>query len=261
MNTASEAERDRLEELMAGHVLGDLSGDEAKEMQRLKARHPSVQMASFEDAMTALSLASTHYGFERLPTDLRRVIESDYPKHVTPPARANNEAAGARRRARRPDVPVIYKIGWIAAASCFMVAVYCWWELSQTQPPPFAQFIQRVDVVSPAWAVQADADACFAGVTGQVYWSDATQGGYLKFVGLPANDPAKSQYQLWIVDEARAAEPPIDGGVFDVTESDETIVPFDAALPVAKAKAFAISVEKPGGVVVSVGPMHLVAPI
>ena len=66
---------------------------------------------------------------------------------------------------------------------------------------------------------------------------------------MPANDPATSQYQLWIVDPARD-ELPVDGGVFDIPASaDPVVIPIDAKLPVKAPAAFVITREKPGGVV------------
>ena len=68
---------------------------------------------------------------------------------------------------------------------------------------------------------------------------------------LPVNDPSRRQYQLWIFDKSRSAEKPVDGGVFDVSSTGELIVPIDAKLAVTEAFLFAITAEKPGGVVVS----------
>ena len=45
---------------------------------------------------------------------------------------------------------------------------------------------------------------------------------------------------------------PVDGGVFDVRgDGDEVIVPIRASLPVGSPLAFAVTIERPGGVVVS----------
>jgi len=55
---------------------------------------------------------------------------------------------------------------------------------------------------------------------------------------------------LWIIDPSRD-EKPIDGGVFDITSDIESIVPINAKLAVGQPTVFAITVEKPGGVVVS----------
>jgi len=89
-------------------------------------------------------------------------------------------------------------------------------------------------------------------VTGEVVWSDLAQEGYMTFRGLAWNDPTQRQYQLWVFDSGRSAERPVDGGVFDVPASaSEVIIPIDAKLRVDEATLFAITLERPGGVVVS----------
>jgi anti-sigma-K factor RskA len=105
----------------------------------------------------------------------------------------------------------------------------------------------------------ATKDPAAAGVSGDVVWDPATQRGFLHFVGLAPNDPAVHQYQLWIFDGRRDQRYPVDGGVFDVpSNASEVVIPIHAALPVLSAKAFAVTVEKPGGAVVS-GREHVVA--
>ncbi|MEX0670934.1 MAG: anti-sigma factor [Pirellulales bacterium] len=89
---------------------------------------------------------------------------------------------------------------------------------------------------------------------GDVVWSQSRQQGFMRFRGLAANDPTVEQYQLWIFDADRDEDYPVDGGVFDVAASDsdgEIVVAIDARLPVGKPTLFAITVERPGGVVVS----------
>lgn len=73
------------------------------------------------------------------------------------------------------------------------------------------------------------------------------------FRDLPHNDPRVNQYQLWIFDATRAEweAKPVDGGVFDVVEGREVVVPIDAKLDVREPKLFAVTLEAPGGVVVS----------
>ena len=105
----------------------------------------------------------------------------------------------------------------------------------------------------------ATKDPAAKGVSGDVVWDPVTQKGFLHFVGLASNDATVSQYQVWIFDATRDQRYPIDGGVFDVpANANEVVIPFDAKLNVSKAAAFAITVEKPGGVVVS-SRQHVVA--
>jgi hypothetical protein len=113
------------------------------------------------------------------------------------------------------------------------------------------------DAIEVAWADGTDPAVATqpAGASrGDVVWSQRLQRGSMRFRGLAANDPAVEQYQLWIFDAERDAAHPVDGGVFDVAGTDadgEVCVPIDARLPIGKPTLFAITVEKPGGVVVS----------
>jgi hypothetical protein len=98
-----------------------------------------------------------------------------------------------------------------------------------------------------------------AGMSGDVVWDPATQRGYMHFSGLAANDPSIHQYQIWIFDGSRDKRYPVDGGVFDVpANTNEVIIPIRATLMVRQPAAFAVTVEKPGGTVVS-GREHIVA--
>lgn len=71
----------------------------------------------------------------------------------------------------------------------------------------------------------------------------------MTFAGLPALDEGL-QYQLWIIDPEQ--QHPIDGGVFDAPRAGGAArVPIQAKLAVKTPAAFAVTVEKRGGVVVS----------
>ena len=99
-------------------------------------------------------------------------------------------------------------------------------------------------------------------VTGEVVWSDEKQMGYMTFRGLPPNDPNREAYQLWIFEQANLESHPKDGGVFNVAENGEVIIPIEAKLRTEAPKAFAITIEKPGGVVVSErGKIAALAPV
>ncbi|MEM9173946.1 MAG: anti-sigma factor [Myxococcota bacterium] len=109
------------------------------------------------------------------------------------------------------------------------------------------------DAVRLAWQSTDDPTAA-GGVVGDVVWSDARQAGVLRFQGLAANDRDAFQYQLWIFDAARDERFPVDGGIFDVpanADGADVLVPIDPRLPVARATLFAVTVERPGGTVVS----------
>lgn len=133
-----------------------------------------------------------------------------------------------------------------------------------------SRFLRLAALRGPATFIEESADlvrarlegdqAGFEEVSGEVVWSDATQKGFMRLVGLPPNDPSTAQYQLWIVDPDRD-EHPVDGGVFDVQTLGEVFVPFEARIRVHAPTAFAITREKPGGVVVSGGPPLVVGSV
>ena len=113
------------------------------------------------------------------------------------------------------------------------------------------------DKLAVAW--KPTNDPAGQNVHGEIVWSNKLQSGFMRFAGLPKNDPKQRQYQLWIFDANQDDKYPIDGGVFDVdSTSGDVIVPIHAKLKVVSPKMFAVTEEKPGGVVVSARE-HLVA--
>lgn len=160
---------------------------------------------------------------------------------------------------------------WLAAAACLALAGGGWWQalrvdpltLSKTDwrlpaielpaPSPAerrAELLESPSIVRSGWTATADPAA--KGATGDVVWDNEAQRGYMRFAGLARNDPTREQYQLWIFDGEKDDRYPVDGGVFDVkTDGEDVIVEIDAKLRVEAPTLFAITVEKPGGVVVS----------
>jgi hypothetical protein len=146
---------------------------------------------------------------------------------------------------------------WLVAAACVVLAVIAWQRNVTVAPlsgpgslaTARARFLETApDVQRVPWAHNT------AGVIGDVVWSSQRQEGYVLIQGLAANDPAVAQYQIWIQDGARAGEVAdrIDGGVFDVPDAScELIVPIHPTLPVAEPGFFAVTRERPGGVIVS----------
>jgi hypothetical protein len=104
------------------------------------------------------------------------------------------------------------------------------------------------DLVRGSWSEGKMAEMKPAG---DVVWSDSMQTGYMRVSGLPKNDPSRETYQLWIVAENQDPKTPVDGGTFDINSDGEVIIPIDAKVKALNPKAFAIKIEKPGGVPVS----------
>ena len=146
-------------------------------------------------------------------------------------------------------------LAWFAFAASALVALGLWARRDPSPPGTIdlatarAQLLQtETDLVQAEFGpgkTPFESD-----VRGDVVWSNARQRGFLRFRGMPVNDPGREQYQLWIIDPERDDEP-IDGGVFNIESAAEAIIPIDAKLQVVRPQAFAITIEKPGGVVVS----------
>ena len=110
------------------------------------------------------------------------------------------------------------------------------------------KLLEVPDTIRVAWQPfdLPDSPAQLAGIQGDVVWNDELETGYLRFVGLPVNDPSKEQYQVWVIDE-RGMEQKVSGGVFNASNEGEVIVPIDPAIDVGRVAVFAITVENPGG--------------
>ncbi|MCM2375246.1 anti-sigma factor [Aporhodopirellula aestuarii] len=249
------------EELLAGEALGDLDADELKRLESEFAGGRPESSAELMKAAAALDLALSVPDAEQMPDHLRQKIVFDASKHV-PEHSANlaNVELGSKSQ-RYATIPLRERLAWLAAAASILFAFGIWTLREPTIGPNQNNPIVAMDFGQAREHLKASEDHIAIEwapgttpfeqpVSGDVVWSNSKQEGFMRFVGMPVNDPNTEQYQLWIIDPARDDEP-IDGGVFDVTDTGEVIVPIDAKLKVLEPAAFAITIEKPGGVVVS----------
>ncbi|MEP6686474.1 MAG: anti-sigma factor [Verrucomicrobiota bacterium] len=89
-----------------------------------------------------------------------------------------------------------------------------------------------------------------------VLWDSEKQEGVLKVADVPRNSRDRD-YQLWIIDPKRKL--PVNGGVFGVDEKGATKISFKPESPITSAQAFAISLERKGGVPKAEGPIVLMS--
>lgn len=256
---------ERLMQLLADEATEGLSGSQHDELDQAMIAHPRIARDELELAAAAVTLAMMGDNEEKLPQRMRTKLCSDASHFVaerwgtanagTATVNLVNESKTAARR--------IGRTGWLAAAASILLAVVGWWRgMAPTRVESidvqYQQFVQRAtDMVQAPWLPKVDD---YRGVSGKVVWSDAEQAGYMVLSGLPANT-GRRQYQLWIVDPQRDAHP-VDGGVFDVPASTGPItIPMQPRLRVRHPTVFAITLEKEGGVVVSGGPLLVVASI
>ncbi len=272
--TSAGLNRERLAELLADEVTGDERPEDLQALEELPAARREANRAAYLQAAGIAQLAFLH-GDPRPATGMPPALRARLGREglawqashaATSVARVTDLAAARRERqpsvASAPTLPQRRDWGWYAAAALAVLLVA---SLVRTPPAPESTptlaaqreaLLARADTQRIAWVGSAEAGT--AGVQGDIVWSDAEQAGFIRLTGLAANDPALEQYQLWIVDPERDSRP-VDGGVFDVGSQGEVIIAVRARLPVDDPQVFAITRERPGGVVVSDGPMLLTA--
>jgi len=255
MSSASNSNQDRLHELLADQALHGLDADAARELDTLLREEPATDAETFDRLAATLDSALHGAPDEAMPADVMARLAK------TAESFTRNEL---RHNAAAEPPPVIARISWapwLVAAASLALAAFVWMSSPTPRPadpPTVAESYERFILEAPSdmlrvpWqAVAKNYPVPEDGFSGEVVWSGAEQQGYMVFEGLPPNDPGVEQFQLWIFDTTRADSPPVDGGVFDVDSSGRVIVPIQAKLPVGEVGAFAVTVEKPGGVVVS----------
>jgi hypothetical protein len=268
-------------DLLIKQVTEGLSPEEQRELDVLDDETASAYARDLEHAAAAISVAGSGRP-EPMPAALRASVEARLqgamaataaaPAAMVPTAPAPTAGKGGRgppstigRIGTAPRVRTRSTAGWWAAAACLVLAVLGWVRspLVQERGAAATPALQREALLASPGAEQiqleATAEPAAAGAKVDVVWDPRSQRGFARFVGLKPNDPSQHQYQLWIFDGDRDQRYPVDGGVFNVPpNADQVVVPIRAQLTVHAAKAFVVTIEQPGGVVVS-GREHVVA--
>ncbi len=269
-------------DLLCKKAVAFLDANELEQLKKLEKEFPEWKDDdSFELAATAINLSVIDSG-EKMPFHLRSKIMANAEDYFGwneglqetisfEPRNEVNNGSLATSASYAPKTSFWQSLGWgVAAFACIALAVNLYLTRFQGQTdvagnkPPVLQTPtpQPTDVQKREQLLASAKDTLKAEVakadpkspneiSGDIVWSGSEQKGYIRFRGLPANDSSKSTYQLWIFDEAQDEKYPIDGGVFDVNKDGEVIIPIDAKINVKNPKMFAITKEKPGGVVVS----------
>jgi hypothetical protein len=256
-----------------------LSPAEQRALDVMDTELASAYSRDLERAAAAITLAGS-LGKEPLPAALSARIAQQAAAHFA--ASSPVEDLGkARAQPPAPQRARYGGYGWLAAAACLVLAIFGWERSAPplapvavvtpapvivpppVQPVPPTAAEERAALLAKTDSLKiplgATKDPAAVGVIGDVVWDPVTQRGFLHFAGLAPNDPAIHQYQIWIFDAGRDKRYPVDGGVFDVpANAGEVVIPIRASLMVRKPAAFAVTLEKPGGVVVS-GREHVVA--
>lgn len=254
--------RERLDELLADRCLFGLSEVEDSELDRLSLQFPDVDAEQFERIAAAVDLALAPGPSEPLPEKLHDAVRARaaaFSQHLQHPAASAPRSAGAAAAVVSPRRSYREALAWLLAVSALVAAAVVSFGRSPANPgdtPSSAAHLRgqmleaTYDVIRVDWQTTGDPAANVA--TGDVVWSTSAQRGFMRFSDLGVNEPTKYQYQLWIFDAERDDRYPVDGGVFDInTDRTEAVVPIQAKLKVGRPVMFAVTVEQPGGAVVS----------
>jgi anti-sigma-K factor RskA len=271
---------DRATELLAEEALYGLDTQHTRELDELLQETGDSQHDGMMEVAALLQLGflkTDPAGYEPMPEHLRNAVSSQAQEFFTKEdqpdtasssasvseladARQKRESRRASSRWLRPGA-----VGWYLAATLALAFVVYRTDTAVAPAPTPSVTEQRqalladTDTMIIPWATSDQAG--YTSVTGDVVWNNSQQAGFMRLAGMPSNKVSELQYQLWIVDPTRDSKP-VDGGVFDIPAgADEVIVPIDAKLAIVTPQAFAITAEQPGGVVVSAGPLLVVAPV
>ena len=262
-----DSELSRLDELLADRAMEGLSLDEERELDRLSTEAGDADDEAFDRSAAAADLALGPQRFEPMPNELRnkiaasRIASQQASERPVLRSIPPDSGPGALRPATSQRPPFVLWSGWVAAIAASLVALFVTRPNSEPPVAPPPNIVDEVmgakDTIKVVWKSTDDPDG--KRVHGEIMWCNSMQKGFMRLAGLPKNDPTKHQYQLWIFCKQRDDRYPVDGGVFDVdTTTGDVIVPFNAKLEIGAPKMFAVTLEKPGGVVVS-GREHIVA--
>lgn len=228
-------------ELAGLHALSLLEGEQATFAVWLEATDPAfaAEVAACSESMAVMTDAVTPLQ----PSDLLRERVLSLAKSSTPmPARKTKPAWG----------------GWAAAALLAVSAVWLW----TTRDSLLKENAGYKDELAKISSDRNLANLQIASLEGQletykgtravVVWDPTNSQGQIQLANLPQLD-AEKDYQLWIVDPAQ--KNPVSAGLIHRAADGSAKVPFQPVQVISKAAAFAISVEKAGGVPVGEGPI------
>lgn len=241
--SASDSARNVLRDLIADRATQGLSASEREQLEQLtQGGVPDAE--ELELAAAAIQLAEIMPN-EPLPAKLKEKVRA--------------QARTFFRRDRQSAIPVRPALSWVrwagwAFAALILLAVgirdFPGARRFRTSSEMREALLSEPGTVRWVWSATGDAAA--KGLTGDVVWNEREQRGYMTFHNLASNNPNVSTYQLWVFAENQDERFPVDGGVFDIPAGGvDVVVPITPRIHVAGAKLFAVTVERPGGVVVS----------
>lgn len=274
--------QERLLSLLTEEATYGLSENDQQELKELLKNYPEWQDDdTFALTAAAIKLSSVNRD-EEMPVHLKTKILAESERYFasrenenkvlnfnSPQNNSVEAVSGGRADSSVQKISFWNWAGWaVAAAACVALAVNLWFPRTTESPnltnnqtptptvnlPSLSEQRQLLlasapDAVEESWT-EIDPKQP-RNIEGDIVWSSSLQKGFVRFRNLPVNDKSRETYQLWIFDANQNAKTPIDGGIFDVDANGDIIIPVNAKLKVQKPTMFAVTKEKPGGVVVS----------
>lgn len=259
MNTNSP-DQERLLHLLAGRALGDLGHEESHELDLVLAKLSQSEASSARRVVAELeSLKGSMLVGWDAGESMQSNLSPELRGRILNAGRSMLKDGGSSSPVRG-DMRPREGIAWFLTAASVALAVFAWNRPEALVAPVPSwrarqELLQQPDSTKLAWSSTDDPDA--KGVSGDVVWNSQQQRGYMRFKNLAANDPRLQQYQLWIFDKGREGDFPVDGGVFDINSASkdpstgDLVVPIAPKLAIRNPAMFAVTMELPGGVVVT----------
>ena len=268
---------ERQEELAALHALGLLEEDERRAFAAALAADPTLQALADSLATAGASLAAT-VAPSSPPAALRArvlaAVEAESPRAAPPAA-----VPFPWSRYLAWSVAAVFALGCLGLARlnlslrreveslrtqqrlaeiAYETARNQLGERTLLAEKVVADLGSRLRRSEDLARLKVSALASLAGNTAEAQaiavWDPDQQEGLLTFENLPAIDEHQD-YQIWVIDPAYPN--PVNGGVFHVARDGASALAFRPDQPVARATAFAISLERKGGVPKAEGPIVL----
>ncbi len=245
--------REQLEEIAALRALGLLEPEQEAALQAHLREHPQDRELLHAFVDTAADLALSVPQMAPSPALKQRVLDA-LPERRPHQHRATATTQTPAAAETASDMVAFRWFPWALAAS---LALVCGLLVQsnrklRTEVADLEQqsAVDRLQIAVLSSLLQNTPDARAVCV-----WDEDRQEGILTVENLPPV-PADQDYQLWVVDPAYAN--PVDGGVFNTSADGSSRFQFHPGQTISAANAFAVSLERKGGVPKAEGPMVLI---
>lgn len=231
------------QDLAALYVLGALDANETAQFE-INLRDDAELRALVNDLRESAGAIALTAPSQQPPPALKQRILRDIA--------LEKSSDGLTSRARSTSW-----LPWAIAALLMLFAGYLIYDRAQLRRE-LAEIRNADPFAAAKFATLAPANGAPAEAKAIVAWKTDQQTGLIRISGMPAAGAGKD-YQLWAVDEDY--KDPVSAGIVHVDENGTASVRFQPVAQTHRVKAFAISLERAGGVPKAEGPILLVGAI